>query len=428
MLVGCAFVKYETKEQAVAAIEGLNGKHKMEWSPDKSSVFRSSAEDGVLNIWDHNKVGILFMSQLNFISGIEETVPYITCNNDEAEGKKKKVKSRDMGVVPMQQLNHNIKNKEKLKAINTGVKPMSLIAQPDGSFSTKENVVRSTKDDELFLYKKNFSEKMKPKKKDDLEQGLLNKKLKILNNGMNIFKVSELLEIQRKMQERVLRVKLVIRFMQDVTWSCNLLMESFGYETYVVQGHLEFLHPAPFVQLQKLDRTCSQIPPPEKTKEEILLLFKLYDPLHQKKLYDPVKKELRYVRRLFVKCTGKPTEILSKLNELAGFEQDEEIQLTLFIFHFCHGFIQVVLRRQALMQNSHILIVDGRYNSWQEGSSRHRSSPKDGDRSDRDRYRSSRETRGKDKDKGREKKNGKGRDIGKEKEIETKVRTRRGIV
>ncbi|GKB58196.1 putative ribonuclease H-like domain-containing protein [Tanacetum coccineum] len=40
-------------------------------------------------------------------------------------------------------------------------------------------------------------------------------------------------------------------------------------------------------------RTCSQIPPPEKTKEEILLLFKLYDPLHQKKLYDPVKKELR---------------------------------------------------------------------------------------------------------------------------------------
>ncbi|KAK9071773.1 hypothetical protein SSX86_008202 [Deinandra increscens subsp. villosa] len=30
--IGCAFVKYETKEQAVAAIEGLNGKHKMEGS------------------------------------------------------------------------------------------------------------------------------------------------------------------------------------------------------------------------------------------------------------------------------------------------------------------------------------------------------------------------------------------------------------
>ncbi|PWA82594.1 hypothetical protein CTI12_AA179330 [Artemisia annua] len=60
------------------------------------------------------------------------------------------------------------------------------------------------------------------------------------------------------------------------------------------------------------------IPPPEKTKEEILLLFKLYD---------PVKEELRYVGRLFVKGTGKPTEILAKLNELAGFEQDEEIQL-----------------------------------------------------------------------------------------------------
>ncbi|CAI9293725.1 unnamed protein product [Lactuca saligna] len=29
----------------------------VEWSPDKSSIFGSSTEDGVLNIWDHNKVG-----------------------------------------------------------------------------------------------------------------------------------------------------------------------------------------------------------------------------------------------------------------------------------------------------------------------------------------------------------------------------------
>ncbi|KVI07404.1 Peptidase C19 domain-containing protein [Cynara cardunculus var. scolymus] len=58
--------------------------------------------------------------------------------------------------------------------------------------------------------------------------------------------------------------------------------------------------------------------PPGKTKEEILLFFKLYDPL---------KEELRYVGRLFVKGTGKPTEILTKLNELAGFAPDEEIEL-----------------------------------------------------------------------------------------------------
>ena len=47
--------------------------------------------------------------------------------------------------------------------------------------------------DELFSYRKNFSGKMKPKKKDDLEQvgGLLNKKLRILNDGMNIMKVSD---------------------------------------------------------------------------------------------------------------------------------------------------------------------------------------------------------------------------------------------
>lgn len=27
-----------------------------QWSPDKASVFGSSAEDGILNIWDYEKV------------------------------------------------------------------------------------------------------------------------------------------------------------------------------------------------------------------------------------------------------------------------------------------------------------------------------------------------------------------------------------
>ncbi|KAF5189288.1 Ubiquitin carboxyl-terminal hydrolase, partial [Thalictrum thalictroides] len=60
------------------------------------------------------------------------------------------------------------------------------------------------------------------------------------------------------------------------------------------------------------------ISPPEKTKEDILLFFKFYD---------PKKEELRYVGRLFVKGSGKPIEILPKLNEMAGFSPDEEIDL-----------------------------------------------------------------------------------------------------
>lgn len=35
----------------------------------------------------------------------------------------------------------------------------------------------------------------------------------------------------------------------------------------------------------------------------------------------------RYVGRLFVKSTGRPLEILSKLNEMAGFDANEEIEL-----------------------------------------------------------------------------------------------------
>ncbi|KAK1389757.1 ubiquitin carboxyl-terminal hydrolase 12 [Heracleum sosnowskyi] len=60
------------------------------------------------------------------------------------------------------------------------------------------------------------------------------------------------------------------------------------------------------------------LPPPDKTKDDILLFFKLYD---------PKREELRYVGRLYVKSTGKPVDILKRLNELAGFDTDEEIEL-----------------------------------------------------------------------------------------------------
>ncbi|XP_024983810.1 ubiquitin carboxyl-terminal hydrolase 12-like isoform X1 [Cynara cardunculus var. scolymus] len=60
------------------------------------------------------------------------------------------------------------------------------------------------------------------------------------------------------------------------------------------------------------------LPPPDKTKDDILLFFKLYD---------PEKEELRYVGRSFVKSFSKPVEIIPKLNEMAGFNPDEEIEL-----------------------------------------------------------------------------------------------------
>ncbi|KAJ4979070.1 hypothetical protein NE237_009850 [Protea cynaroides] len=60
------------------------------------------------------------------------------------------------------------------------------------------------------------------------------------------------------------------------------------------------------------------ISPLDKTKEDILLFFKLYD---------PEKEEFRYVGRIFVKGIGKPVDILTKLNEMAGFSPNEEIEL-----------------------------------------------------------------------------------------------------
>ncbi|XVF38198.1 hypothetical protein REPUB_Repub20aG0079500 [Reevesia pubescens] len=60
------------------------------------------------------------------------------------------------------------------------------------------------------------------------------------------------------------------------------------------------------------------IPPPKKTKEDIFLFFKLYDPF---------KEELCYIRRMFMKGVGKPMEILISINKMIGFGPNEEIEL-----------------------------------------------------------------------------------------------------
>ncbi|EMS52242.1 Ubiquitin carboxyl-terminal hydrolase 12 [Triticum urartu] len=57
---------------------------------------------------------------------------------------------------------------------------------------------------------------------------------------------------------------------------------------------------------------------PDKTRDDILLFFKLYD---------PEKEQLRYVGRLFVKASGRPQDILPKLRKMAGFLQDDDVEL-----------------------------------------------------------------------------------------------------
>ncbi|KAI3520600.1 hypothetical protein L1887_10050 [Cichorium endivia] len=60
------------------------------------------------------------------------------------------------------------------------------------------------------------------------------------------------------------------------------------------------------------------LPPPSKSEEDILVFLKLYD---------PEKAQLRYVGSLLVRSCQRPIEIISKLNENAGFSPDEEIEL-----------------------------------------------------------------------------------------------------
>ncbi|KAL5702539.1 ubiquitinyl hydrolase 1 [Ranunculus cassubicifolius] len=57
---------------------------------------------------------------------------------------------------------------------------------------------------------------------------------------------------------------------------------------------------------------------PNKTEENIMLFAKVYD---------PKREHLQYLGRLFVRGDSRPNEILSKLNQMAGFSSNEEIDL-----------------------------------------------------------------------------------------------------
>ncbi|KAK7268623.1 hypothetical protein RIF29_21325 [Crotalaria pallida] len=63
------------------------------------------------------------------------------------------------------------------------------------------------------------------------------------------------------------------------------------------------------------------IPPPKKSKEDLLLFFKLYDPSLEK---------LRYIGKAFVKDNAKPKDILEGLKKIVGFALNEKIELFKF--------------------------------------------------------------------------------------------------
>ncbi|KAE9447954.1 hypothetical protein C3L33_20145, partial [Rhododendron williamsianum] len=100
----------------------------------------------------------------------------------------------------------------------------------------------------------------------------------------------------------------------------------------------------------ELGQGLRPIPPPVKSADDILLFFKLYDPLKEELRYfnipflglvlhvlglssppwlvsEAVLYVVSYVGRLYVKAGGMPVEILAKINRLAGFAPDEDIQL-----------------------------------------------------------------------------------------------------
>ncbi|GAQ84171.1 Ubiquitin carboxyl-terminal hydrolase [Klebsormidium nitens] len=75
-----------------------------------------------------------------------------------------------------------------------------------------------------------------------------------------------------------------------------------------------------FLEAPVLREDLKQLPQalPERTKEDILMFFKLYD---------PEKETLQYVGSLYVRLSSRPTEVMGRINRLAGFPEDQPIKL-----------------------------------------------------------------------------------------------------
>ncbi|XP_057422809.1 ubiquitin C-terminal hydrolase 13-like isoform X2 [Lotus japonicus] len=106
----------------------------------------------------------------------------------------------------------------------------------------------------------------------------------------------------------------------------------------------------------KVGQDLQPIPPLERTKEDLLLFFKLYDPLNE---------TLRYVGSFYVKANEKPLDILTRLNQMADFAIDEEIDLfevlsCNIIFYYCNikgeqKFLHFVVHIQEIKFEPHVM-------------------------------------------------------------------------
>lgn len=107
--------------------------------------------------------------------------------DDEEDERKKKKKERAVGeqVGLASKSKFGPESSERIKK-NTAV--FKKTSQSEGYYAFKE-ITKNQKESEIFSARKNLSAKVKPKRKNDIEQmGLLHKKVKILGDGMKIIK------------------------------------------------------------------------------------------------------------------------------------------------------------------------------------------------------------------------------------------------
>eukprot|EP00268_Persea_americana_P046001 TRINITY_DN471_c0_g1_i1.p1 TRINITY_DN471_c0_g1~~TRINITY_DN471_c0_g1_i1.p1 ORF type:complete len:1950 (+),score=513.47 TRINITY_DN471_c0_g1_i1:188-6037(+) len=117
----------------------------------------------------------------------------ILMDDDEAEGKKKK-KAKPVGKEKVgftSRLGFGSENAEYTKKTKTIFKQVIRTPQPDGSFTSKEIIIRDPKAVESFLAKRNLSGKIKAKKgngKNEMRLGMLKKKSDATGGGMKLTK------------------------------------------------------------------------------------------------------------------------------------------------------------------------------------------------------------------------------------------------
>ncbi|KAF9601367.1 hypothetical protein IFM89_019099 [Coptis chinensis] len=172
-------------------------------------------------------------------------------------------------------------------------------------------------------------------RKSDIEKVICNADVQDIVKPVRLRLKKEHEENEHKKKEAQMHTIIKVARNEDFVEQGNVAKE-FGipvkFQRFWLWTKRQNLTYHPHRQLTPEEETQSDLHPiqlPETTKEDILIFFKLYDPIKEELIEKAIDFHLSQLRweAFREEVSGSPYEILTKLNKMAGFSSTQQIEL-----------------------------------------------------------------------------------------------------